>query len=147
MFKYYRHKNRPSEFTGVDYLYKTPFTIRMFIYLPRSEQIGKIQDQISNGCIQKEWYNPYWCQGGGNLRQCAQGTWNESLANLDYVFYSPGYGKVVPQNTVGNPERIQVDTCSTYTYPHLAQTTRHFCLFYTIECPLCPAVRVQSAGS
>jgi hypothetical protein len=123
------------------------------------ETIRKIQSETGNGCIQKkvtvDFFTKicYTLEGGitkcippkcitwGGQTQCENIYRNETLANLNYVFYSPGYGKVVSADTVGNPERIQIDTCK--YYPAMYERTRHFCLFYTIECPLCAAVRVH----
>jgi hypothetical protein len=114
-------------------------------YAHAREGINKIQDQMkngSNGCIEKYWYNPYYCFTWNGQTGCAHGYHNESLTDLNYLFASPGYGKFVPENTVGNPETAQINTCT-----HIArqnyQYTSQFCLSYTIQCPLCPAVRVH----
>ena len=112
-------------------------------YSHAKEEISKIQSQVSNGCIQKYWTNnnPFNCVNLNGNYVCPSGYSNETLKNLNYVFESPGYGKIAPKNTPGNPESVPIASC--YTYPNPNDDTRHFCLYYTIECPLCAAIRVH----
>ena len=77
-------------------------------YADAREQIGKIQKQISNGCIQKFWRDNIFtgnCTSYGGQTICDSGTFNATLADRNFLFRSPDYGKVVPVNTLGNPER------------------------------------------
>ena len=114
-------------------------------YAHVEEEISKIQHQISNGCVPKYWVNPLNCIYLQGHYVCQQGTANKSLANLNYVFESPGYGKIVPWNAGGNPERGQINTClSLPKAPY--KTTGDYCLFFTIECPLCAAMRLHYPG-
>jgi len=55
---------------------------------------------------------------------------NQKLDTVNILEASPGYGKKVAADTVGNPPTARVKSCSEI-----------FCLYYTISCPLCPAVR------
>lgn len=125
------------------------------------ESIRKIQSETGNGCIQSKvtmnlftqiCYTleggitkciPPKCYTWAGQTQCENIYHNEALANLNYVFYSPGYGKVVPADTVGNPERVQIDSCRTYTPDYSKTGYKHFCLYYTIECSLCAAARLH----
>jgi hypothetical protein len=105
------------------------------------EEISKIQSQTGNGCIEKSYQASIFsgqCVKYGAQYICPWYYVNQTLSNLHYLFGSPGYGKVLPRDTLGNPERIQVDSCSTY-----GGTPRHFCLFYTLECASCAGVRVH----
>lgn len=61
--------------------------------------------------------------------------YNTSLAKINILEGSPGYGKVVPKDTTGNPSSIQINTCDKYGSP--------FCLYYTLDYPLCAAIRVH----
>jgi hypothetical protein len=106
------------------------------------EEIHKIQMQISNGCVPKTWTNPFNCIHIAGQYVCQSGTANKSLAVVNYVFESPGYGKFVPEKTVGNPESAQINTCERLPREPYT-TTSDFCLYYTIQCPLCSAVRVH----
>ena len=114
-------------------------------YAHVDEDIKKIQNQISNGCVPKDWVNPFNCIHIAGQYVCQSGTANKSLNGLNYVFESPGYGKIVPKDAIGNPERGQINTClalpkAPYT------TTGEFCLYFTIECSLCAAMRLHYPG-
>jgi hypothetical protein len=136
-------KPLPTDLPEVRKLLSDKGTTRPY-YAHAYEEIQKIQNEISNGCIEKYWslsIGSGYCRTWGGQTICPSGTHNETLKNLKYVFESPGYGKFVPEKTVGNPERVQIDTCSHNVGRY--EPTSHFCLYYTIECPLCPAVRVH----
>jgi hypothetical protein len=111
-------------------------------YAHAEEEIHKVQLQISNGCVPFHWTNPTNCIYLNGQYVCQSGTANQSLVELDYVFESPRYGKFVPENTVRNPERAQINTCANLPREPYERTSL-FCLYYTIECPLCPTVRVH----
>lgn len=93
---------------------------RQFYYPDAVKEIYKIQKNITNGCTPTS----------GNV----------SLAYINYVSGPPSYAPNVPagatENSLGLTERTQVNSCSTYRGP--------FCLFYTIECPICAAETVKS---
>jgi hypothetical protein len=131
-------KPLPTDLPEVRKILSDKGTTRPY-YAQADKEIQKIRNEISNGCIEKHWTSIYNCRTWNFQTVCPEGNHNESLKNLDYVFESPGYGKVVPKNTGGNPERVQIDTCSYSPY----ESTSKFCLYYTIECPLCPAIRVH----
>jgi hypothetical protein len=104
-------------------------------YANADENIKKIQFQISNGCIPKT--NAVWCDTCYNVPVYYD--YNASLTDISLLEASPGYGKVVSKDTIGNPESVQIDTC-TYGYVDILGW---FCLYYTIDCPLCAAIRVH----
>jgi len=101
-------------------------------YEHAKENIEKIKEQISNGCIPKT-IDVYGCISA------VCGTFpfysNTSLATINILEASPGYGKVVPKDSTGNPPSVQINTCEKYR--------SDFCLYYTLDCPLCPAVPVH----
>jgi hypothetical protein len=100
-------------------------------YANAEEKIRNIQDQISNGCISN---SRMVCPFGSG---CYYYFFNNTLSAINILEESPGYGKYVPKNTVGNPPSVQIDTCNTYSKSYI------FCLYYTIYCPLCPSIRVH----
>ena len=101
-------------------------------YEHAKENIEKIKEQISNGCIPKT-TDVYGCISA------VCGTFpfysNTSLATINILEASPGYGKVLPKDSTGNPPSVQINTCEKYR--------SDFCLYYTLDCPLCPAVPVH----
>jgi len=92
-------------------------------YAHTMEKITQIQQETNTGCI-----NVVPRSGGyDQVNMKLKGT-------LNVLERSPNYGKRVPADTVGNPESVQVTTC---THPFL------YCLTYTITCPLCLTQRVH----
>jgi hypothetical protein len=114
-------------------------------YAHVDEDINKIQHQISNGCVPYHWINYNNCITLNGQRACQEGISNKSLTDLNYVFESPGYGKIVPKDAIGNPERGQINSCrSLPNAPY--KTTSDYCLSLTIECQLCAAMRLHYPG-
>jgi hypothetical protein len=103
-------------------------------YANAEEKIQNIQDQVSNGCIPKTYTTIGVCQLYTGCPETYY--YNHTLKDLQLLEESPGYGKYVPKDTVGNPASVQIDTCEVYR-------TGSFCLYYTIYCPLCPSIRVH----
>jgi hypothetical protein len=128
-------KPLPAELPEVRKILSDKGSTRPF-YANAEEKIRNIQEQISNGCIPKTIQGQCGYLWGGY--GCYSFHYNSSLSTINILEESPGYGKYVPKNTVGNPPSVQIDTCTTYHSQSL-----DFCLYYTIYCPLCPSIRVH----
>jgi hypothetical protein len=87
-------------------------------YADAKERITQIQGGINNGCILKT-ITQYGCLAG--LCGYWYFTYNTTLASLNILEGSPGYGKVVPKDTAGNPSSVRINTCGS------------FCLYYTLD--------------
>lgn len=127
-------KPLPSELPEVQKILSDKGSTRPY-YANAYQKIWKIASQISNGCTQTAYYHSCIpnCYGWNGVNNSYYYFGNHSLALLNIVNYSPGYGKIVPKSTAGNPESVHINTCKTFQ--------GMFCLYYTIDCPLCSAIR------
>ena len=114
----------PSELQNEEKILTEKGTTRPY-YAGVKEKIADIQSHMSEA-------------GKVGDKVCSDINKNDVLRGINILESSSGYGKTLAPDTHGNPESSAPIQACTYT---------DFCLWYSIDCPLCAGIREHIPSS